>query len=170
MKYLKKEIISPLFLIFIIFFGCSQKKNNAHNIKNSTEKVFSRNIQLINENENLVYKLPDTIALKDTLKGYIIYKSKFDLLKLPNKEHYVDFYFAKTKSISSSYEEFKTKKIDTFARIHDSLLLIYGITFKKRGDYLLEGYIKDHLFYDEGIDSAHYKTSTRHLEYRLHVK
>ncbi|WP_282057215.1 hypothetical protein [Maribacter luteus] len=132
--------------------------------------MFDEGLQIKGDAINVLYKLPDTLTIKDTLKGYIVYKSVYDTLRVPNKEHFVDFYLAKTNFLSKDYMEFRTKKSDTFARIRDSIIPIYDITFKKRGAHMLEGYIVDHLYYDVGNDSVHYKSLKNQVMYSVYVK
>ena len=171
MIFLREEIISFLFCLSMIFSGCAEIKNDTPKRKMIVAKVLNENFKIIGEDKNLAYHLPDTISLSDTLKGYIVYKSDFDTIKnKPNKTYFTDFYFAKTKKLSKDYKEFQTKKLDTFARIHDSLFIIYDITFKTKGNHLLEGYIKDYLYYDEGIDSVRFKSLETHIMYNVHVK
>ncbi|MDO6810990.1 hypothetical protein Q4603_20385 [Zobellia galactanivorans] len=171
MKFLRRGIISLVFII-LAFSSCNERKSAVgYKKKSVATKILNERFQVVGDDKNLVYHLPDTIGLNDTLKGYVVYKSDFDTIKSkPNKRYFVNFYLAKTDSLSKDFKDFQTKKIDTFARIHDSLFLIYDITFKKRGSHLLEGYIKDYLYYDEGKDSVRFKSLESHVMYKVYVE
>ncbi|MBU2997467.1 hypothetical protein KO500_13545 [Cellulophaga baltica] len=156
------------FSLILIILGCSDNKvKKKLNYRNPRQKTF----EVIGESKRLEYKLPDTLQLKDTLNGYLIFKSSFDTLNLREEDdHFVDFYFAKTNSISNKFEEFSQKKIDTFARIRDSIIPIFNITFDKKGSQLFEGYIVDYLFQEHSEDSIRFRTNKQQIMYRVFIK
>ncbi|CAM4415320.1 Lipoprotein [Zobellia nedashkovskayae] len=171
-KYSIRAIIKYIFLFGFICYSCKDnqsKKNKSQEIVISPR--ISENFRVLEGNRYLDFKLPDTISLKDSIKGYIVYKSKFDTIKKTSKTtHFVDLYFANTDKLSKDFSEFQTKKSDTFARIHDSLFVIYGIKFNKRGNHSLEGYIKDYLYEEVSPDSVRFRTIEDHILYEIYVK
>ncbi|MDO6818990.1 hypothetical protein [Zobellia sp. 1_MG-2023] len=154
--------------VLLICFGCRDNKYNIKQTK-SVEVLDEKTFQIIGTDKEMRYYLPDTIQINDTLKGHLIYHSEFD--EMGNDDtHVIDFHFAKTDSLSNNFEEFKRKRYDTYARIRDSIIPIYDITFEKKGSQLFEGYIRDYLFIDRGNDSIQIKTSTQHVMYNVYVK
>ena len=154
--------------VLLICFGCRDGKYNIKQTK-SGEVLDQKTFQIIGTDKEMRYYLPDTIKINDTLKGHLIYRSEFDEMGNDNT-HVIDFHFTKTDSLSNNFEEFKKKRYYTYARIRDSIIPIYDITFERRGSHLFEGYVRDYLFLDEGNDSLQMKTITQQVMYRVYVK
>ncbi|WP_282133522.1 hypothetical protein [Cellulophaga baltica] len=166
MTYLRTAIIN--FTLLICTLSCSEKKDK---ITKTSGTLDAKTFEVLGESSNMHYKLPDTLNLKDTLKGYLIFKSKFDTINLNgNESHFINFYFSKTNSISKNYQEFTEQPHDTFVRIYDSIIPIYDITFNKTGSQLFEGYVVDYFYKDHTNDSIQLKIRKQHIMYRVFIK
>lgn len=179
-------IRSVTIVLFLYSLSCSDTVMNKK-IKTSTNRDTIENISIKGDyartinleslkitqtNKNLIYYLPDTVSLKDTLKGYLVYKSELDSIPIDTSDlKDVRLYLRKIKPSTRRLEISKSIMSDTFYRVYDSLIPIYGITFENKGYQFFDGYIDYSLYLNEGIeDSVRLKKLTTQIIYKVYVK
>lgn len=152
MKNLKKNLVSKIHIISIaivfIFASCKKTRDSVHEYINKPACI------------SVSIDLPSMIKVSDTLNGLVVYKSDYTNIKLKKGERrYVYLYLANTASPLKNYAELKNIERDTFTLIYDSIIPIYDIKFKKKGEIRLEGYIIEEIYLMDTINDEFIKNT-----------
>lgn len=114
--------------------------------------------------------LPDSLSIDSSLVGHIEYEQALN--PVPNEEIYKKYTFLyatiSAKRINTLKELMQVPH-DTFVPIDESIIPVYDLESKKKGNVLLQGFLVDQFFYKKNSDSTRIISQDRKVNHPIYV-
>ncbi|WP_036463061.1 hypothetical protein [Myroides odoratus] len=122
-----------LIIILILFISCKKQ------------------IKINSDTLEYIIEFPDTVIVDEKYDGRLFYQSVLDTLTTSFDDDYHRYVFLcmrKTTNIEYSFEELKTKELDTIGADNYREIAIYNISFPTKGVHYIDGIVVDEAIYD----------------------